>query len=246
MKIALGLVLLSTAMGLYAKTAELKLYPPEVRVHASDTQRVLLLATDEQGVTREVTAEAAWKLTDESATFSAPRSVRGVKPGAARLIASFDGRTAEVPVETMAERKHELSFINDIVPIFTKSDCANSNCHGSIRGQKGFKLSLFGSDPELDYQAITKKDEGRRVNRTEVAKSLVLQKPTFEVPHGGGPRFKVGSPEYQLMLEWLSKGAPYDAPGQARLRTLSVYPPKQRMVGLGSTLQLIAVGEYND
>ena len=53
----------------------------------------------------------------------------------------------------------KLSFVNDIVPIFTKSGCANSNCHGSIRGQAGFKLSLFGYEPELDYQAIVKDAE---------------------------------------------------------------------------------------
>ena len=28
----------------------------------------------------------------------------------------------------------KLSFVKDIVPIFTKAGCANSNCHGSIRG----------------------------------------------------------------------------------------------------------------
>ena len=48
------------------------------------------------------------------------------------------------------------------------------------------------------------------------------------------------------MLDWLKKGAPYDAPGQARLRSLTVYPPNWRMVGVGSQVQLIAVGEYND
>ena len=46
--------------------------------------------------------------------------------------------------------------MNDIVPIFTKFGCAGSNCHGSIRGQAGFKLSLFGYEPDLDYNAIVK------------------------------------------------------------------------------------------
>ena len=72
-----------------------------------------------------------------------------------------------MPVEVLKERPHELSFINDIVPIFTRADCANSNCHGSVRGQKGFKLSLFGSDPELDYDAITQNAEGRRIDQSE-------------------------------------------------------------------------------
>src|SRR5215470_19982229 len=89
----------------------------------------------------------------------------------------------------------KLSFVNDIVPIFTKSGCANSNCHGSIRGQNGFKLSLFGYEPELDYDAIVKDQNGRRLDRANPAKSLILMKPTFRIPHGGGERFKTGSLE---------------------------------------------------
>src|SRR5215469_18903496 len=77
----------------------------------------------------------------------------------------------------------KLSFVNDIVPIFTKAGCANSNCHGSIRGQNGFKLSLFGYEPELDFDAIVKQQDARRINRAEPAKSLILLKPTFSVSH---------------------------------------------------------------
>ena len=61
--------------------------------------------------------------------------------------------------------KAKVSFVKDVVPILTKAGCANSNCHGSIRGQNGFKLSLFGYEPELDYDAITKADDGRRIDR---------------------------------------------------------------------------------
>ena len=78
-----------------------------------------------------------------------------------------------------AAQQPKLSFVKDIVPIFTKSGCANSNCHGSIRGQAGFKLSLFGYEPDLDYNAIVKAQDGRRINRTDPAKSLILMKPTF-------------------------------------------------------------------
>jgi hypothetical protein len=68
------------------------------------------------------------------------------------------------------------------------SGCAGSNCHGSIRGQRGFKLSLFGYEPSLDYDAITGGD-GRRIDRKEPEKSLLLQKATAQVAHGGGFRF---------------------------------------------------------
>lgn len=242
------LLLVILTAGLAAKTVSLTLYPPEIRLHArGEGQSVLLIATDDEGVSREVTSAASWQFQGEApVSFRKPRTVEATGPGSARLRASFDGISVEAPVELLPERRQELSFVNDIVPIFTRADCANSNCHGSVRGQKGFKLSLFGSDPELDFDAITKNSDGRRIDRANPANSLVLRKPVFQEPHGGGQRFKVGSPDYVAMLEWLRKGAPFDAPGQARLRSLQVYPPQWRAVGLGSKVQLIAVGEYND
>ena len=100
----------------------------------------------------------------------------------ARTVFLLSGGCAAFAAQTRVTPK--LSFVNDIVPIFTKSGCANSNCHGSIRGQNGFKLSLFGYEPELDYQAIVKDQNGRRIDLADPAKSLVLEE--ADVP--GSPR----------------------------------------------------------
>jgi len=140
----------------------------------------------------------------------------------------------------------ELSFINDIVPIFTRSGCANSNCHGSVRGQNGFKMSLFNYEPEFDYEAITKLSEGRRIDRLNPENSLILKKPAFEVPHGGGQRFKMDSPEYRALSSWLKSGAPFDPPGTPRIRSLSVSPQRQKLIGLDGSVQLVATASYSD
>ncbi|PYT23825.1 MAG: hypothetical protein DMG58_27275 [Acidobacteria bacterium] len=145
-----------------------------------------------------------------------------------------------------AGQKPKLSFVKDIVPIFTKSGCANSNCHGSIRGQAGFKLSLFGYEPDLDFDAIVKNQDGRRINRSDPAKSLILLKPTFSTPHGGGERFKVGSLEYEAILDWVRDGATYDSAGSPRLKTLRVTPEEITLIGLGTKHQLSATGTYTD
>jgi len=145
-----------------------------------------------------------------------------------------------------AGEKPKLSFVKDIVPIFTKSGCANSNCHGSIRGQAGFKLSLFGYEPDLDYDAIVKAQDGRRINKTDGAKSLILLKPTFSIPHGGGERFKVGSLEYEAILDWIRDGATYDSAGSPRLKTLRVTPEEITLIGIGTKHQLTAMGAYTD
>jgi hypothetical protein len=151
-----------------------------------------------------------------------------------------------VPLAVRAADKPRLSFVKDIVPIFTKSGCANSNCHGSIRGQAGFKLSLFGYEPDLDYNAIVKEQESRRINRTDPARSLILLKPTFSVPHGGGVRFTVGSLEYEAILDWIRDGATYDSAGSPRLKTLEVAPEEITLIGIGTKHQLRVTGTYTD
>ncbi len=153
---------------------------------------------------------------------------------------------ALAPLAAAANEKPKLSFVKDIVPIFTKSGCANSNCHGSIRGQAGFKLSLFGYEPDLDYDTIVKAQDGRRINRTDPAKSLILMKPTFGIPHGGGERFKAGSLEYEAILDWIKDGATYDSVGSPRLRTIRVTPEEVTLIGLGSKRQLSVSGTYTD
>ncbi len=150
------------------------------------------------------------------------------------------------PLAAAPRETPKLSFVKDIVPIFTKSGCANSNCHGSIRGQAGFKLSLFGYEPDLDYSAIVKAQDGRRINRTEPAKSLILMKPTFSTPHGGGERFKTGSLEYEAILNWIRDGATYDSAGSPRLRTIRATPEEVTLVGLNSKQQLSVSGTYTD
>src|SRR5215467_8605442 len=139
----------------------------------------------------------------------------------------------------------KLSFTNDIVPIFTKAGCANSNCHGSIRGQAGFKLSLFGYEPQLDYQAIVKDLDGRRIDPKNPQQSLILRKPTSVIPHGGGERFKVGSLEYNGILEWIQQGADYDT-GAPKLQKLRVRPEELLLTGLDSRGQITVTGEYMD
>ena len=56
--------------------------------------------------------------------------------------------------------------------------CNSSGCHGKAEGQGGFKLSVFASDPEADYAALTKEGRGRRVFPAKPEESLLLRKAT--------------------------------------------------------------------
>src|SRR5262249_16221674 len=59
-----------------------------------------------------------------------------------------------------------------------------------------------------DYTAIVKSAESRRVTPFAPEESLILQKPTLTVTHGGGRRMEVGSDAYYRLLPWLGEGGP--------------------------------------
>ena len=168
--------------------------------------------------------------------------VTALADGKSSLKVSCGGSQAVVPVKIAAAREEpKLSFVKDVVPIFTMAGCAGSNCHGSIRGQNGFKLSLFGYEPDLDFKAI-----GPRIDRDHPEQSLILQKPTFQKPHGGGVRFAVDSLQYRTILDWIKGGASYDSAGSPRIATLTVYPQEVTLTGEGAVQQLIATATYTD
>src|SRR5881394_3459178 len=75
------------------------------------------------------------------------------------------------------------SFRNDVVPVLSKAGCSLGTCHGNKYGKGGFKLSLRSQDPELDWLALTRDAAARRVNPLAPDASLMLLKPTAQVPH---------------------------------------------------------------
>src|SRR5438034_4778425 len=87
----------------------------------------------------------------------------------------------------------KVTFLRDVAPILNKVGCTSGPCHGAAKGKNGFKLSLRGYDPEFDYDRLIHDVSGRRFNRADPARSLILLKPTAQVPHGGGMRFDTES-----------------------------------------------------
>src|SRR5207237_9445791 len=102
-----------------------------------------------------------------------------------------------------AARADTPSFRNDVIPILTKIGCNSGACHGALAGKGGFKLSLRGYAPADDHFVLTRQAQGRRVNKVEPARSLMLLKPTLALPHGGGQKIDVQGPEYQVLAGWI-------------------------------------------
>src|SRR6516165_9029655 len=167
------------ALPMYA--AGISVYPEAIHLTGRNATQNLAVSAGE----RDVTAECTFELGNRSlAKVSAQGMVTALADGKGSLTIRCKQDRVVVPVTVTAAREEpKLSFVKDVVPIFTMDGCAGSNCHGSIRGQAGFKLSLFGYEPDLDYQAIQ-----TRIDKDHPEQSLLLRKPTFQVSHGGGVR----------------------------------------------------------
>lgn len=99
-------------------------------------------------------------------------------------------------------------FDTEIIPVFTKAGCNSGSCHGAAAGRGGFRLSLFGGDPRMDYEAVVHALEGRRINLARPSESLILLKPTGVLKHGGGSVLSDDGPGAKLLADWIAAGAP--------------------------------------
>lgn len=124
-----------------------------------------------------------------------------------------------------AARADDPSYHKHVTPLFSKLGCNGGACHGAVRGQNGFRLSLFSADPLADRERMLREANGRRINLTDPATSLILQKATSQVIHQGGKRMAVGSWEYEVIRTWIAKGAPADE--AAHVKELRVTPAEQ-------------------
>ena len=116
----------------------------------------------------------------------------------------------------------EVSFYRDVMPIISKAGCNGGGCHGNQEGKGGFKLSLWGERPELDYKNILASK--KRVNLKDPQSSKLLSKPTTLVEHEGGKRFDVDSDAYRILLNWLKSGAKNDRDSAPNLESIHVNP----------------------
>src|ERR1700704_6394093 len=104
---------------------------------------------------------------------------------------------AEAPVLPAEPR-----FSRHVVPLFSRLGCNAGACHGAVKGQNGFRLTLFGADPALDHARLVREFGGRRLNFHDPDASLLLLKATGQISHEGGKRLDVGSGEYKLLRAW--------------------------------------------
>jgi len=142
--------------------------------------------------------------------------------------------------------EEKVTFLRDVAPILNKTGCTSGPCHGAAKGKNGFKLSLRGYDPQFDYEALLYDLSGRRFNRADPASSLMLAKPTQQVPHGGGVRFEIGSAYYKTIYNWIAQGVPFGDPAKDTVRRLEVEPKEISMNAPGEAAVVKVYAFFGD
>lgn len=205
------------------------------------SQRFVVMGQYSDGLERDLTLESLFSLGDSTlAAVDETGTVTGLVDGETKLEVEVEDleATAGIRVEDSGSQP-PLSFERNISPIFTKNGCNGSNCHGGVKGRGGFKLSLNSLSPPEDYKWIsrggvfdvmtleTDHPEIPRINLDEPDSSLLLKKPTMRVPHEGGSVISRGSDDYQTLLDWIEKGAPFqpqDGAPSEKIERVEVFP----------------------
>ncbi|MEC9008195.1 MAG: DUF1549 domain-containing protein, partial [Planctomycetota bacterium] len=235
----LAIVLLCS---LDAGAADVVVRPERVDLNSPEDSVQVLVETTSGGRLADRTREAKWSVADAAiARVDATGMVIPLANGQTQLVISLDGGERRIPVHVGGViRPRPLSFQEDVIPILTKARCNSGGCHGKAEGQNGFKLSVFGFDPQADHDALTKEKRGGRVSLAVPAGSLLLTKGAAVVPHGGGRKLEPAGRRYQRLRRWIAEGARFDVPGRV-CTSIRVDPP-QRLMGArqGQQLRVIA------
>lgn len=229
--------------------ATLEVFPPEVRLStARDRQLLVVQATYADGITRDVTAEASIVPANPALLRREGNTFWPAADGDTTLSVRFGGQSVEVPVTVaQASVSPPLSFRLDVMPIFMRAGCNTGSCHGAARGKDGFRLSLFGFDPDGDHHRLTREMIGRRVNLAVPAESTLVEKAIGAVPHTGGKRIEPESELYGDLLAWIAAGAPNDdVASLPKVVGVELYPRAAVLDGAGSTQQMTVRAKYSD
>jgi hypothetical protein len=227
---------------------DVQVFPAEVELSTSrDRQTFVVQATYADGVTRDVTEQAEVSFAPEGLVARKGNLLTPAADGKGEMLVRFGGRTLKVPLSVKdAAKDRAISFKLDVMPVFMRAGCNTGACHGAARGKDGFRLSLFGYDPDGDWFRLTREMAGRRVSTAVPEECLLIEKTTGKVQHTGGERMKPGSELYQTLLRWLEAGAPKDAADVTTPVALEILPKKLVLEGKDTTHRMTVRAKYAD
>src|SRR5215471_16642599 len=231
-----------------AEIQSLNAYPNQIVLKSTeDAQQILVTATLANNRLQDLTGDVQYEVADSKvARVSTAGRVVPVANGATTITAKYADKAVSIAVKAaQCDVSLPINFANQVVPIFTKLGCNAGGCHGKASGQNGFKLSLLGFEPEVDYAALVKEARGRRVFPAAPGQSLLLQKASGQMAHGGGKRMEVGSDEYKLIRRWIAAGMPVGDPKDPVVTRIEV-KPDHRVLTRNNKQQFAAYAHFSD
>ena len=228
---------------------QLLVFPTEVGItSAQDRQSMVVQAIYDNGLTDDVTLKASMTLENPAFASLEKAVLKPVADGSTKLTIQYAGKSLVVPVKVASSKAvRPISFRMDIMPIFMKSNCNTGSCHGAARGKDGFRLSLFGFDPEGDHHRLTREMPGRRLNQAVPAESTFIEKAVGAVQHTGGKRIEPGGEMYQTLIRWIEAGSPNDDVAKLpKLVSVDLAPKQAVLDGKGSSQRMTVLAKYSD
>jgi hypothetical protein len=213
-----------------------------------DSHRVIVMATFNDATTRDVTRFSNLRIADSNiAKLEGDVLKPAADAGSTEVLADIGGQTVKAVVAVKNGKKDRpISFHLDVMPVWLRGGCNQGGCHGAARGKDGFRLSLFGMDPDGDYIRITREMVGRRVNLAIPEESTLVEKAIGAVPHTGNQCYTPESKYNKDILEWISNGAQNDQPGIAKVTGIELFPKQVVLEGAGNTQQFTVRATYSD
>ena len=228
---------------------KLEIFPDKVSLETKrDFHRIVVFATFADATTRDVTAFANLRMADAKIAQLDGYSVHATADsGQTEVVADLGGLTARAPVAVKdGQKDRAISFRLDVMPVFMRSTCNSGGCHGAARGKDGFRLSLFGMDPDGDYLRLTRELVGRRINLALPEESTLVEKCVGKVPHSGNKLYDEDSIYNKNILEWITNGAKDDPVDVAKVTGIEVYPKQFVLEGKNATQQITVRATYSD
>jgi hypothetical protein len=229
------------------KIKALRALPESITIeHARDARSLLLSGLTDSGEWIDLTGQGEFVDVPSSLRIDEDGYIYPVAVGDSTLRIEAGGHTVEVPVSVRGVEPPAISFVREVMPAISKLGCNAGTCHGSAKGKNGFKLSLRGYDPDHDYYALIQDISGRRFNRAFPDQSLMLLKPTAEVPHKGGQVVVPGSEDHQLFVDWITQGVVSDAGVTTRVEWVETFPATVDIATPGMQQQMLVIAHYPD
>ena len=220
---------------------------PLVFKSSDDAAQIVVTATLTDGRLQDLTHDVKYAISDgKTAMVTATGRASPLANGASEVVVTYGAKVVRAPLTAAHVGENlPINFPNQVVPVFTKLGCNSGGCHGKGSGQNGFKISLLGFEPELDYMTLVKESRGRRLFPASPDASLFLLKATGQAPHGGGRKMDPGSDEYKIVRRWIAAGMPWGEEKDPVVTKISVYPD-HRILTRQNKQQFAVYAHYSD